>query len=118
MNKPEIGTKMYFVKEHLYRIQSCSAPTKEYCVCEAEVTGFYTGGYTEVVLSGRDPHGHKTLYYYKLAEVGKSVFYTPREAAISAQEQTEEFERTWGWFGAPDIPMRRPWAGLLCLAPQ
>lgn len=113
MNRPAIGAKMYFVKEHLYYIPNHSAPTKEYCVCEAEVTGFYTGGYTEVVLSGKDPDGYKTPYYYKLSEVGKSVFYTPREAAILAQQQTQEFEKTWGWFGTPDIPMRRTWEKYL-----
>ena len=56
MKKPDIGTKMYFVCEHLYCIPNHAGPVKEYCVCEAEVVGFFTGGYTEVQLVGDGRH--------------------------------------------------------------
>ena len=38
--KPEVGTKMYAVKEHRYYVKDKPAPLLEYCVCEMEVTGF------------------------------------------------------------------------------
>ena len=113
MKKPDIGTKMYFVCEHLYCIPNHAGPVKEYCVCEAEVVGFFTGGYTEVQLVGDDPNGHRTPYYFKLSEIGERVFYAPEEAAGYAQTLTVRYERIWGWLGAPDIPMRRPWENLL-----
>lgn len=113
MKKPDIGTKMYFVCERLYYIPNHAGPVKEYCVCEADVTGFFTGGYTEVQLVGDNPNGHRTPYSFNLSEIGKSVFYTSAEAASYAQALTVRYERIWGWLGAPDIPMRRPWENLL-----
>lgn len=111
--KPEIGDKMYSVHEHMYYIPDHAGPVVEYCVCEATVTGFFTGGYTEINLLGPDPDGSMTPYFRKLSGIGKDVFYTPREAALLAQDMTEKYEKIWGWLGPPDIPMRRPWAGLL-----
>ena len=113
MEKPDIGTKVYFVCEYLYYIPGHAGPVKEYCVCGAEVAGFFTGGYTEVRLVGDDPDGHRTPYFFKLSEIGERVFYTPEEAASYAQTLTVRYERIWGWLGIPDIPMRRPWENLL-----
>ena len=53
--KPEVGTKMYAVKEHRYYVKDKPAPLLEYCVCEMEVTGFYKGGYVEICLTGISP---------------------------------------------------------------
>lgn len=111
--KPDIGAKMYFVCEHLYHIPNYTGPVMEYCVCEAEVVGFFAGGYTEVRLIGDDPDGNRTPYSVRLSESGERVFYTPEEAASYAQALTVRYERIWGWLGAPDIPMRRPWENLL-----
>lgn len=104
---------MYFAHEHLYYTKDKAAPVSEYCVCEAEVTGFIQGGYTEVCLVGLCPEGYRTPYYYKLSEIGQKVFYTIQEAARLAKAMTEEYERVWGWMGEPDIPMRRTWEKYL-----
>ena len=111
--KPDIGTKMYSVHEHLYYIKEKAAPILEYCVCEAEVTGFFKGGFEEICLIGYSPKGFMTPYRYKLSDVGKKVFYTAKEAAELAREMTDTYESTWGWLGEPDIPMRRPWNNIL-----
>ncbi|MEY8536755.1 hypothetical protein AALH30_25110 [Blautia pseudococcoides] len=113
IKKPEIGTRMYSVHEHLYYIKDYPAPLLEYVVCVAEVTGFYTQGYTEVCLTGKNPDGHNMPYRYPLNKIGKSIFYTAKEAAEYAKVLTERYEHTWGWLGAPDIPMRRSWETLL-----
>jgi hypothetical protein len=82
-------------------------------VCEAVVVGFFTLSYTEVEVVGPSPKGFTTPYRYKLSEIGKKIFYTPREAALLAKEQTEKREHTWGWLGAPSIPVRRSWEKYL-----
>ena len=50
VERPEIGTEMYAVFEHLYSVQNRAGPLLEYCVCKGTVRGFFTGGYTEVRL--------------------------------------------------------------------
>lgn len=107
---------MYSVHEHLYYIPDYPAPVLEYVVLEAKVTGFYTLGYTEVCLTGKDPDGYNTPYRYPLNKIGKSLFYTTKDAAEYAKVLTERYEHAWGWLGAPDIPMRRPWEPLLLAA--
>lgn len=112
MKKPEIGTLMYSVHEHLYYIKDRTAPVLEYCICEAEVTGFFKGGYTEICLVGPNPDGFQTPYKYKLSEIGRKLFFTARDAAALAKQMTETYERTWGWINDP--PMRRTWEKYLC----
>lgn len=102
---------MYHVNEHRYYIKDMAAPILEYCVCEAEVTRFFESKYVELV--GLSPEGHRTPYLYKLSDVGKSLFYTAKEAALLAERMTRQYENTWGWLGAPDIPMRRTWKKYL-----
>lgn len=111
--RPTVGTKMYSVHEHRYYIKSHPAPLLEYCVCESVVTGFFRGGYTEVCLTGLSPEGYPTPYRYKLSEIGTEVFYTAREAAKLAKQETEKYENTWRKFGGPNIPLRRPWENYL-----
>lgn len=111
--KPDVGTKMYSVHEHRYYIDGKAAPVLEYCVCEGEVTGFFQGGFTEICLRGYSPKGFMTPYRYRLSDVGTKIFYTAKEAAELAAKMTDEYERTWGWLGEPDIPMRRSWKYLL-----
>ena len=102
---PKVGTKMYSVHEHLYHVPGRAAPVMEYCVCEAEVTGFFEGGFVEICLVGKMP------YRYPLKDLGSRVFYMPYEAAVLAKQMTEKYEQTWAWMKDP--PMRRPWAHLL-----
>lgn len=103
---------MYSVHEHLYYIKDRTAPVLEYCVCEAKVTGFYKGGYTEICLVGPNPGGFQTPYRYKLSEIGRKLFFTARDAAALAKQMTETYEHTWGWMNDP--PMRRTWEKYLC----
>ena len=114
IDKPEIGAELYAVFEHIY--SSKSAPhivMKEYCVLKGTVRGFYTGSYTDVCLLFQGPGGAPKLSYYKLEDIGKKLFYTAAEAAELAKRMTEKYEQTWGWIGAPEFPMARPWADLL-----
>lgn len=114
VDKPEIGAEMYAVFEHLYSNKSAPARSlKEYCVCKGTVRGFYTGGYTEVCLLFTGPHGFPQPGYYKLDDIGKKLFHTAAEAATLAKSMTEKYERIWGWIGAPEFPMARPWEDLL-----
>lgn len=113
VERPEIVTEMYAVFEHLYSVQNRAGPLLEYCVCKGTVRGFFTGGYTEVRLLFTGPGGFPQPGYYKLDDIGKKLFYTAAEAAALAKSMTEKYERTWGWIGAPEIPMARPWEKLL-----
>lgn len=88
VDKPEIGAEMYAVFEHLYSNKSA-------CL-------LFTG-----------PHGFPQPGYYKLDDIGKKLFYTAAEAATLAKSMTEKYERIWGWIGAPEFPMARPWEDLL-----
>lgn len=108
---PKVGTKMYSVHEHLYYVPGRAAPVMEYCVCEAEVQGYFQGGYIEICLVGNLPDRGLTPYRYPLKDVGIYVFYTPYEAAVLAKQMTEKYECAWSWMKDP--PMRRPWAYLL-----
>ena len=113
--RPEIGTVMWDVHENLYYDFSVSpAPLKEYVVTPAPVTGYYEGGFVEICMTGPVPRGDlcpTVPRRHKLADIGKMVFYTAREAALYAQELTEKYERTWGW--TQDPPMRRTWEKYL-----
>lgn len=114
VERPEIGTEMYAVFEHLYSNKSAPARSlKEYCVCKGTVRSFYTGSYTDVCMLFRGPEGCPLLSYYKLEDIGKKLFYKAAEAAALAKSMTEKYERTWGWIGAPEFPMERPWEKLL-----
>ena len=113
VERPEIGTEMYAVFEHRYYIPGHAAPVMEYCVCKGAVRGFFAGGYTEVSLLFTGPDGFPEPDYRRLDAIGKKLFYTAAEAAALAKSMTEKYERTWGWIGAPEIPMARPWEKLL-----
>lgn len=114
VDKPEIGSEMYAVFEHLYSSKSAPARSlKEYCVCKGTVRGFYTGNYTDVCLLFQRPDGAPFLSYYKLEDISKKLFYTAADAAELAKRMTEKYEQTWGWIGAPEFPMARPWEDLL-----
>lgn len=110
-NRPAIGTTMYSVHEHLYYIPDHAAPMMEYCVSVGKVKEFIEGRYVEVVILGKAPEGYRELYYYKLSDIGKKYFFSRQEAEKLAEEKADQYEHTWGWMGAPQIPMRRPWRG-------
>ena len=113
VERPEIGTEMYAVFEHLYYIPGHAAPVMENCVCQGTVRGFFTGGYTEVCLLFAGPDGFPSPDRRRLGDIGEKLVYTAAAAATLAKSMTEKYERTWGWIGAPDFPMARPWEKLL-----
>lgn len=113
VERPEIGTEMYAVFEHLYSVQNRAGPLLEYCVCKGTVRGFSPAVIRRCACFFTGPDGFPQPGYYKLDDIGKKLFYTAAEAAAMAKSMTEKYERTWGWIGAPEIPMARPWEKLL-----
>lgn len=111
--RPAIGTKMYDVREHLYYIPGRAAPVLEYVVVEETVTGFYKGGYEEVCLIGCPPDRGNTPISYPLKDIGKKVFYTPKEAAFLAKERTEKEENILLFRYMKHPPLRRTWEKYL-----
>ena len=112
--RPEIGTVMWDVHENLYYIPGQAGPVKEYVVTDAPVVGFWEGGFVEICMTGPVPRGDlcpTVPRRHKLADIGKRVFYTAREAALYAQELMEKYERTWGRFLKQ--PLRRTWEKYL-----
>ena len=63
VERPEIGTEMYAVFEHLYSVQNRAGLLLEYCVCKGTVRGFFTG-----------PDGFPKPGYYKLDDIERSCF--------------------------------------------
>ena len=109
----DVGTTMCYVREHFYYVKNKAAPIKEYCVCSGEVKGYCFGKHTEIKIVGKNPDGFPTPSYFRTNEIGQKVFYTEVEATALAKEMTEKYERSWGWLGEPDIPMRRTWSQYL-----
>lgn len=106
IQRPPVGAKLYAVCENRYYTSGRAAPYLEYCVVEGEVTGFFKGGYEEICLVGLYPK-YRTPYRRRLSDVGKTVFYTPKEAALLAKTMTESYEQKWSWMNDP--PLRRTW---------
>ena len=109
--RPEIGTTLWSVHEHLYYIPEKAAPVTEYCVCESKVRNYIEGNFTQICSVGKDPDGYGALHYFKLSDLGKNVFFNPKEAAELAKQVMEKYEQTWGWMGDP--PLRRTWEKYL-----
>lgn len=61
VERPEIGTEMYAVFEHLYSVQNRAGPLLEYCVCKGTVRGFFTGGraHDNSAQVERESHGNR-----------------------------------------------------------
>ena len=114
IQKPPVGTKMYFVRENYYYVPGDPAPKMEYCVCEGEIKEFLIGGFTEIYMVGPGPARHEKVQVVtirRLDEIGERVFYTAKEAAMLAKKKTEKYESAWGW--TMDGPMRRTWEKYL-----
>lgn len=112
--RPEIGTVMWDVHESMYYVKGYAGPFKEYVVASAPISGFLEGGFVELCMTGPVLSGdmiYNIPRRHKLADIGKKVFYTAREAALYAKELTEKYERTWGW--CLKRPLRRTWEKYL-----
>lgn len=112
-SRPNVGSFLYFVEENLY-YHNHAAPEMEYVVVEGKVTGYFESGYTEICLVAQSKKGElffTTPVRRKLAALGKTVFYTPKEAAELAQKYTEKWERSS--LSINDEPLRRTWVPYL-----
>ena len=108
--RPSVGTTMFCVCEHLYYISGRAGPAKEYVIFEGVVTGYHDAGWVDVTLEGRDADGHMETVHRRLKDIGSTLFFTVREAALLAESMTEDYERRWGWTERwGDVPLRRPW---------
>lgn len=115
MMKPPVGTTMYCVKEHLYYEGGRTGPKMEHVVFCGEVVEHFGGSRQEFRLCGKKGlDGCIKLAFHTLQDIGKSVFFTAREAAELAERMTKDYERRWAWTARwGDIPLRRPWEHLL-----
>ena len=112
-NKPEIGSTMWDVCENLYYDYAKSAaPLKEFVVSKGKVRGFLQINYTSMFLVGPVGERASIMREYRLADIGKRVFYTAREAALYAKELSDKYDRTWERI-SKDGPIRRTWEKYL-----
>lgn len=102
MDKPEIGTTMYFVCEHLYYVPYYTAPLREYCVLSAVVTDHFQKDFR---LLGTEPDKGQVPRHYRFADIGKTIFFNKGDAIALAEKETKRDEKAFPW----DAPMRRPW---------
>lgn len=117
-NRPPIGTIMYTVYQHCYYVEN-PWPEIEYLVCQARVKDYYEyGNIPEFELLLCVPNVHSSCYTWsvpelrRVSDIGKRVYYTPKEAAEEARDLTDKHERTWGWCKT-ERPLRRTWERLL-----
>ena len=117
--RPQKGTTMFCVQEHLYYTPGRAGPAKEYVVFEGKVAGFYDGpGWVDIQLQGRGADGTETVHR-RLMDIGTKVFFTAREAAELARDMTEDYEKRWAWTERwGDVPLRRPWEHLFRVEPE
>ena len=115
MYRPPVGTKVWFVSEHLYYAGRAS-PELEYSVYQGEVLGYRTGNWTDVQIRYRCEEGYIKLTDIQLSASTPKIFDNPRDAALLAQSMTNDHVRRWGWTWSmwPDTPpMRRKWENYL-----
>ncbi len=111
---PPLGTILYTVHEHLYHRPGRAGPFEEYVVFAGEIMEHLHGPKKLMRLDGPAPEGHILCDYRSFFDLGKTVFFSAREAALQAKAKTEDYERRWAWtekYG--DVPLRRPWESLL-----
>ena len=112
--RPEIGSAMWDVLENLYYDKSKSvAPLKEFVVSEGKVRGFLTISYTSMFLVGPVGERASVVREYRLADIGKRVFFTAGEAAFYAKKLSDKYDQTWERI-SKGCPIRRTWEKYLC----
>ena len=110
--KPDIGTNVWFVTEHLYYVPGRNAPEHEYCVYQGEIIRYRVGAWTDAVIKYRCEEGYTKLTDVALKANDPRIFDNPRDAALLAREYTEEYMRRWRWIWnmwRDTPPMRRSW---------
>ena len=111
---PPLGAELYAVHEHLYYKPGHAGPFEEFVVFTGKVVEHLPGPKKLIRIDGLTPEGHIMCDYRSSFDIGQTVFYTAREAALLALKKTEDYDRTWAWtekYG--DVPLRRPWESLL-----
>lgn len=107
---PPIGTILYVVQEHLYyEKDKRTSPFREYAVCPGtlkEIRPIRKQTELRIVVDNKQANN---VAYLRLNDVGKTWFYTAREAALVAKSLTEKEEQRFPW----NAPMRRSWEKLL-----
>ena len=110
-DRAKVGEVFWVVVEHFYTPKDSYLCEKEYCVCKTEVYKLLPR-WDEMVLHGPGPDGYQQLHYYKNKDIGRTVFRTPREAALYALELTKKNDRVWDDMMG-EKPMRRTWEKYL-----
>lgn len=110
-DRAKVGEVFWVVVEHFYTPKDSHLCEKEYCVCKTEVYKMLPR-WDEMVLHGPGPDGYRQLHYYKNKDIGRTVFRTPKEAALYALELTEKNDRVWAYMMGEE-PMRRTWEKYL-----
>lgn len=115
--RPDIGSTLWIVHEHLYYVPEHVAPVKEYVVLPGKVIGYFEGGYVEICMKVEMPGSTDVTHYVtpirrKLSDLGKTSFFTAREAALLAQKLTDAYNFAWGWC---EESLRRPWERYLAV---
>lgn len=91
-DRAKVGEVFWVVVEHFYTPKDSHLCEKEYCVCKTEVYKLLPR-WDEMVLHGTGPDGYQQLHYYKNKDIGRTVFRTPKEAALYALELTKKNDR-------------------------
>lgn len=110
-DRAKVGEVFWVVVERFYTPKDSHLCEKEYCVCKTEVYKLLPR-WDEMVLHGPGPDGYQQLHYYKNKDIGRTVFRTPKEAALYALELTKKNDRVWADMMG-EKPMRRTWEKYL-----
>lgn len=115
--RPAIGEIMYVTLGHAFYREKSYLIEDEFLVCQAQVTGYYDYENIrafQILICAPNVHNNCYLWHIpalkRVADIGKSVYWTPKEAAEKARKLTEEHDCTWNWC---DPPMRRTWERML-----
>jgi len=118
--KPVIGTKVWFACEHFWRRPGATKwqPEYEFMVYQGEVMGYRTGNWTDVHIKYRCEEGYICLIDIALNADKPTFFDNAKDAALKAQDMTNEYLKHWGWLWSsgmwPDMPpMPRRWEKYL-----
>lgn len=104
LNKPAVGDTLYFAAEHLYYVPGRAAPLKEYCIYPATVTGFLAKQ-NEMRLITETPSKQRSVRYFRVCDIGRTIFSTAKEAAVHAAELTAHHEEIWGAYRCSLAPL-------------